>query len=105
VNDLGVGQGSINSANIEVIQRHLVDKTWALPVSARVLSGLSSAVWAGSEGESMGIARQLQAGLCYLQGAAFNYQAPFGGRKKSGSGHEYGDEGVHEFIELKSIQL
>jgi len=67
--------------------------------------GLSSAVWAGSEDEAMGIARQLQAGLCYLQGAAFNYHAPFGGCKKSGNGREYGDEGVHEFIELKSIQL
>ncbi|MFC6755307.1 aldehyde dehydrogenase family protein [Halorubrum tibetense] len=31
--------------------------------------------------------------------------APFGGYKQSGNGREFGDEGLHEFMETKALQL
>ncbi|WP_194792282.1 aldehyde dehydrogenase family protein, partial [Pseudomonas sp. UFMG81] len=52
--------------------------------------GLSSAVWAGSRDKAMQLARQLRAGQCFVNGGAFNYQAPFGGYKQSGNGREWG---------------
>jgi aldehyde dehydrogenase (NAD+) len=51
------------------------------------------------------LGRQLRAGQCFLNGAAFNYQAPFGGYKQSGNGREWGEEGLSEFVEVKAIQV
>lgn len=67
--------------------------------------GLSSAVWAGSRDKALQLARQLRAGQCFVNGGAFNYQAPFGGYKQSGNGREWGEEGLGEFVETKAIQL
>jgi aldehyde dehydrogenase (NAD+) len=51
------------------------------------------------------LGRQLRAGQCFVNGGAFNYQAPFGGYKQSGNGREWGEEGLSEFVEIKAIQL
>ncbi|MEX6502428.1 aldehyde dehydrogenase family protein [Pseudomonas zhanjiangensis] len=67
--------------------------------------GLSSAVWTASRERSLALARRLRAGQCFLNGAAFNYRAPFGGYKQSGNGREWGEEGLHEFVETKAIQI
>ena len=67
--------------------------------------GLSSAVWAGSRDKALQLGRQLRAGQCFVNGGAFNYQAPFGGYKQSGNGREWGEEGLNEFVEVKAIQL
>ncbi|WP_284285379.1 aldehyde dehydrogenase family protein, partial [Pseudomonas plecoglossicida] len=53
--------------------------------------GLSSAVWAGSRDKAVQLGRQLRAGQCFVNGGAFNYQAPFGGYKQSGNGREWGE--------------
>jgi len=67
--------------------------------------GLSSAVWTASRERSLQLARQLRAGQCFVNGAVFNYRAPFGGYKQSGNGREWGEEGLHEFVEIKAIQI
>ncbi|MFJ4431433.1 aldehyde dehydrogenase family protein [Pseudomonas sp. NPDC089395] len=67
--------------------------------------GLSSGVWAGSRDKALQLARQMRAGQCFVNGGAFNYQAPFGGYKQSGNGREWGEEGLSEFVEIKAIQL
>ncbi|MCO6055408.1 aldehyde dehydrogenase family protein [Pseudomonas sp. MOB-449] len=67
--------------------------------------GLSSAVWTATAPSSLELARQLRAGQCFVNGAAFNYRAPFGGYKQSGNGREWGEEGLAEFVETKAIQL
>ena len=66
--------------------------------------GLSSAVWAGSREQGLALARQIRAGQCFINGAGFNYQAPFGGYKQSGNGREWGEEGLAEFVEIKAVQ-
>lgn len=65
--------------------------------------GLSSAVYAKDQQAALAIARQLRAGQCYLQGAYFSLQAPFGGYKQSGNGREWGEQGLEEYIETKAI--
>ncbi|WP_018152229.1 aldehyde dehydrogenase family protein [Leeia oryzae] len=67
--------------------------------------GLSSGVWAANKEEGLKIARRIRAGQCYVNGGDFNYDAPLGGYKQSGNGREWGDFGIHEFFEIKSIQL
>ncbi|MCL7941547.1 aldehyde dehydrogenase family protein [Halomonas sp. ATCH28] len=65
--------------------------------------GLSSAVFARSVDDALPIARRLKAGQCYLQGAEFSFDAPFGGYKLSGNGREWGDEGLLEYAETKAL--
>lgn len=67
--------------------------------------GLSSGVWAASTERALELGRQIRAGQCFLNGAAFNYRAPFGGYKQSGNGREWGEEGLAEFVEVKALQM
>jgi aldehyde dehydrogenase (NAD+) len=66
--------------------------------------GLSSAVWAGSRDRRCNWRGSCAPGQCFVNGGAFNYQAPFGGYKQSGNGREWGG-GLAEFVEVKAIQL
>ncbi|MFT4966208.1 MAG: aldehyde dehydrogenase (NAD+) [Colwellia sp.] len=66
--------------------------------------GLAAKVWAGSKEQAIIIAKQIRAGQITLNGGDFNFNAPFGGFKRSGNGREWGEAGLDEFIELKSMQ-
>ena len=81
------------------------DEAHALQIANDSPFGLSSAVWAGSAERALHLGRQVRAGQCFINGAAFNYQAPFGGYKQSGNGREWGEEGLNEFVEVKAIQV
>jgi aldehyde dehydrogenase (NAD+) len=81
------------------------DEAQAIQIANDSPFGLSSGVWAGSAERALHLGRQLRAGQCFLNGAAFNYQAPFGGYKQSGNGREWGEEGLNEFVEVKAIQV
>jgi acyl-CoA reductase-like NAD-dependent aldehyde dehydrogenase len=81
------------------------DEAQAIQIANDSPFGLSSGVWAGSTERALHLGRQLRAGQCFLNGAAFNYQAPFGGYKQSGNGREWGEEGLNEFVEVKAIQV
>jgi aldehyde dehydrogenase (NAD+) len=48
------------------------------------------------------VARQIRAGWVSLNDG-FDFNAAFGGYKKSGNGREWGECGFHEFLELKSL--
>jgi len=81
------------------------DEAQAIELANDSPFGLSSGVWAGSREHAMALGRQLRAGQCFINGAAFNYQAPFGGYKQSGNGREWGEEGLAEFVEIKAMQV
>jgi aldehyde dehydrogenase (NAD+) len=49
------------------------------------------------------VARQLRAGSVSLNGHGQDYCSPFGGYKQSGNGREWGEWGLHDFLELKVI--
>ncbi|QLC74845.1 aldehyde dehydrogenase family protein [Pseudomonas sp. LPB0260] len=80
------------------------DEAQAVQIANDSPFGLSSGVWAGTAQRALNLARQLRAGQCFVNGAAFNYRAPFGGYKQSGNGREWGEEGLAEFVEVKAIQ-
>jgi aldehyde dehydrogenase (NAD+) len=66
--------------------------------------GLNAAVWAGDRERAASVARRLHASTVYINAAAFNPSAPFGGTRGSGFGRERGVFGLHEFVQTKSIQ-
>ena len=51
------------------------------------------------------VARQLRAGNVSINGAAYDYDVPFGGTKQSGNGRENGVYGLHDFLDIKAIAL
>jgi len=64
--------------------------------------GLSGYV-SGEPEHAKAIARQLRTGNVHINGAGPDFNAPFGGYKKSGNGREWGVEGFEEFLETKAI--
>jgi aldehyde dehydrogenase (NAD+) len=65
--------------------------------------GLSAYVWTNDVERANRIAVQIRAGMVELNGASHGYDAPFGGYKQSGNGREFGEYGLREFLEVKSI--
>lgn len=49
-----------------------------------------------------GVARRLRTGAIWINGG-FDFNAPFGGYKRSGNGREWGEHGFAEYLEIKSI--
>jgi acyl-CoA reductase-like NAD-dependent aldehyde dehydrogenase len=60
-------------------------------------------VWSRDTERAEQVARRLKTGRVDINGADFNYEAPFGGYKQSGTGRELGVYGLEEFLELKAI--
>jgi acyl-CoA reductase-like NAD-dependent aldehyde dehydrogenase len=77
----------------------------AVRIANDTVYGLAAAVWSGDRDRAVAVARQLRAGQVEVNGGAFNPLAPFGGYKQSGNGRELGRFGLHEFLEVKSLQL
>lgn len=77
----------------------------AIEVANDTVYGLAAAVYAKDKTLGFEIAKQLDAGMVYVNGGSYNIEAPFGGMKQSGNGREFGDEGLHEYVELKAIHV
>lgn len=65
--------------------------------------GLAAYIQTGSPERAKRVSRKLRAGSVYINGAAPDWDVPFGGYKQSGNGREYGEFGLEDFLELKSI--
>jgi len=65
--------------------------------------GLSGYVWSDSHPDAVKIAEQIRTGMVHINGAGLDSNAPFGGFKMSGNGREWGEYGLDEFLEYKSI--
>ena len=65
--------------------------------------GLSAQVFTEDAKRAERVVRQLRAGMVQVNGASHSSDAPFGGYKQSGNGREFGEFGLREFLEVKSI--
>lgn len=66
--------------------------------------GLAAYIWTNDLYESIYFSEQVEAGIVGInEWAAHGTEAPFGGWKQSGIGHECGQEGLLEYLELKVI--
>ena len=81
------------------------DEDDAVAIANGVVYGLSGGVWSADKDRAVQVARRLRTGQVEVNGGAFNPSAPFGGYKQSGVGREYGQHGLEEFLEVKSLQL
>jgi betaine-aldehyde dehydrogenase len=65
--------------------------------------GLSGSVWTSDSGHGLDVARRVRTGTYQVNQLAMDFGAPFGGFKSSGLGRELGPEGLHAYLEDKSI--
>ena len=65
--------------------------------------GLSGAVQSADPERARRVASKLRTGMVYINGAAGDMTAPFGGYKQSGNGREWGDHAFQDFLEVKSV--
>ncbi|WP_019876761.1 aldehyde dehydrogenase family protein [Sporichthya polymorpha] len=80
------------------------DEEEAVAIANDTDYGLHGAVWSADSERALRVARRLRTGQVDVNGGAWNPLAPFGGYKKSGLGREYGEAGLDEYLEIKSIQ-
>jgi aldehyde dehydrogenase (NAD+) len=79
------------------------DEQEAVRIANDTAYGLAGYVHSGDLERARKVARQLRAGMIHINGAALDFNAPFGGYKQSGNGREWGREGIKEFLETKAV--
>jgi betaine-aldehyde dehydrogenase len=78
----------------------------AVKIANDTTYGLSGAVYGGDVGQATDIARRLRTGTVAVNNMSpMDFAAPFGGYKESGIGRELGPEGLHAYLEYKTITL
>ena len=65
--------------------------------------GLSGFVTSGNLERAHRVAKRIRAGNVHINGARVDFAGSFGGYKQSGNGREWGEAGLEEFLELKTI--
>ena len=75
----------------------------AIEMANDTVYGLSGYVQSGSIDHARAVAKQLRTGNVHLNLAGPDLKAPFGGYKQSGNGREWGEFGVHDFLEVKAV--
>lgn len=68
--------------------------------------GLSGGVWSADPLRAAAVARRLRTGMVVINGGGggLNPAAPFGGYKQSGIGREFGEYGLAEYLQHKTLQ-
>ena len=76
----------------------------AIRIANSTTYGLAGYVYSSDLETACNVARQLRAGSITINAVATDWNAPFGGYRKSGNGRERGRFGMDEYIELKALQ-
>ena len=78
----------------------------AVEIANDIAFGLAAGVWTQSIKRAIKISNAIRAGTIWVNTyRAISYMSPFGGYKMSGLGRENGIEGMHEYLQTKSVWI
>jgi aldehyde dehydrogenase (NAD+) len=78
----------------------------AIRLANDVRYGLAAGIWTRDASRAHRVAHALEAGSIWVNHfSAYPSEAPFGGFKESGTGHDLGLESLAEYLETKNVHL
>ena len=102
-NDMTIAREEVFGPVVSILTYDTVDE--AVQIANDSPYGLHGAVFSADSDRAIGVAEQLVTGAVSINTFALNSDAPFGGRKASGIGREFGPEGLSSFLEYKTINV
>ena len=99
-NDMTIAREEIFGPVLTILGYENLDQ--AIAIANDTEYGLAGYVAAADVEQARAVARKIRSGWVVINGG-FDFNAPFGGYKKSGNGREWGEFGFHEYVETKSI--
>jgi aldehyde dehydrogenase (NAD+) len=79
------------------------DEAQAIEIANGTDYGLAAYVQSRDLARARRVARAMRAGTVHLNYPPVDLRAPFGGYKRSGNGREWGEAGLREYLEIKSM--
>ncbi|MPY72406.1 MAG: aldehyde dehydrogenase family protein [Alphaproteobacteria bacterium] len=103
-NDMRIAREEIFGPVLAVLKYGSEDEAVALANDS--IYGLSGGVWSRNIDRARKVAGRLRTGTVWInEWHMLSERAPFGGYKQSGVGREFGDEGLGEYCELKTLYI
>ncbi|ORA11959.1 aldehyde dehydrogenase [Mycobacterium arosiense] len=102
-NDMRIAREEIFGPVAVVIPYEDVDQ--AIAIANDSPYGLHGGVYTSDPDAGVAVARRIVTGSVSVNSFTLNSDAPFGGRKSSGYGREFGPEGIAEYLEYKTINV
>jgi acyl-CoA reductase-like NAD-dependent aldehyde dehydrogenase len=102
-NAMTIAREEVFGPVVSVLSYDTVDEAVAMANDSPY--GLHGAVFSSDIDRAISISERLVTGTVSVNAFVLNPDAPFGGRKASGIGREFGPEGLGSFLEYKSINV
>ncbi len=99
-NDMTIAREEIFGPVLTILAYDNLDQ--AIEIANDTEYGLAGYVAAADLDKARAVARRLRAGWVAINDG-FDFNAPFGGYKKSGNGREWGEFGFNEYLEIKGM--
>lgn len=100
-NDMVIAQEEIFGPVTTILTYDSLDH--ALDIANDTIYGLAGYVIGKNLDKLHDVASEIKAGRITVNDAATDFHGPFGGYKQSGIGREWGDFGIEEYLEVKSV--
>ena len=100
-NDMQIAREEIFGPVIAIIP--FKDEEDGIKIANDTIYGLSAFMHSTDEARIKRVTKRLRAGSVNINGAAADYDVPFGGYKASGNGKENGAFGMHDYLDTKAM--
>ena len=102
-NDMAIAREEIFGPVLAIIP--FDDEEEAVRIAEDTVYGLAAFIQTADLDRAHRLARTIRAGNISVNGAAYDYDVPFGGFKRSGTGRENGHHGMMDYLDVKAITI